>query len=159
MSKADVLLKKATLFEKMAQDILPLGAPPGETLQWDQGNDGAGHAYLASTAPSTNTLSGNEGASGGSSTSAPSAQPKAQPAAMQTVDKGQQEALSRFLTVERLGIPLRTIDGRLGPETRQALDAFKKYYNQYATQKITSDQQALQLVKYIVDSSPEKYGA
>lgn len=75
------------------------------------------------------------------------------------IDKGQQEALSRFITMERIGVPLHRIDGKLGPETRGALETFKKWYNAKATgKKITSDNEALQLVKFIVDNDPKKYG-
>lgn len=44
MSKADILLKKAALFEKLAQEVLPLtDLPTGEHLQ----EDPSGHAYYA----------------------------------------------------------------------------------------------------------------
>jgi hypothetical protein len=45
-----------------------------------------------------------------------------------SIEKNKQEALSRITTIEGLGLPLK-IDGKLGPATRAALDAFKKKFD------------------------------
>jgi hypothetical protein len=81
--------------------------------------------------------------------------------AFRPIDRTQQEALARFLTINGIAFvdPQKLNDGKLGPETRKGLESFKKWYNAKATgKKITSDDEALKLVKYIVDSDP-KYGA
>jgi hypothetical protein len=81
--------------------------------------------------------------------------------ALRPIDKTQQEALARFLTVNGIAFvdPQKLNDGKLGPETRKGLESFKKWYNAKATgKKITSDDEALKLVKYIVDNDPTKYG-
>jgi hypothetical protein len=73
------------------------------------------------------------------------------------IDQEQQEALSRFVTVNGLGLPLR-VDGKLGPDTRKALDAFKKYLTEKNPEKPKlSDAQALETVKFIIDNSPQRY--
>lgn len=80
---------------------------------------------------------------------------------LRPINKEQQSALGKFVTVNGLVFvdPMKMNDGQLGRETRKALDAFKKWYNEKATgKKITSDDEALQFAKYIVDNSPEKYG-
>lgn len=77
------------------------------------------------------------------------------------IDKTQQEALARFITINGIGFvdPKLLNDGKLGHETRKALEIFKKWYNAKATgKKITSDDEALKFVKYVVDSDPGKYG-
>jgi hypothetical protein len=77
------------------------------------------------------------------------------------VDRAQQNALGKFVTVEGLTFvdPKKMNDGQLGTETRKALNAFKQWYNSKATgKKITSDNEALQFAKSLVESSPEKYG-
>lgn len=74
------------------------------------------------------------------------------------IDKGQQEALARFLMINGITFvdPKKLNDGKLGPETRKGLNAFKQWYNAKATgKKITSDAEALQFVKFIVDSDPK----
>lgn len=43
------------------------------------------------------------------------------------IDPKAQGLLSKFLVDHNAGIPLSKIDGKLGPETRQALNNFKKY--------------------------------
>jgi hypothetical protein len=43
------------------------------------------------------------------------------------IDPKVQGLLSKFLVDHNAGIPLSKIDGKLGPETRQALNNFKKY--------------------------------
>jgi hypothetical protein len=57
------------------------------------------------------------------------------------IDPKQQEALSKIVSIEGLGLPL-AVDGKLGPKTRQALQAFKKHFG-YTN---LSDQSALQAV-------------
>ncbi len=42
------------------------------------------------------------------------------------IDKGQQSALSYVVTMGKAGIPLQHIDGIMGPETRAALNSFKR---------------------------------
>jgi len=77
------------------------------------------------------------------------------------VDRAQQNALGKFVTVEGLVFvdPKKMNDGQLGPDTRKALNAFKQWYNSKATgKKITSDSEALQFVTSLVEMSPEKYG-
>jgi hypothetical protein len=59
-----------------------------------------------------------------SSSSAPTSEaPKA--VDYPSIETNKQEALSRIITIEGLGLPLK-IDGKMGPRTRAALDAFKK---------------------------------
>jgi len=80
---------------------------------------------------------------------------------MPSVNTEQQNALGKFVTVNGITFvdPKKMNDGKLGPETRKALEAFKRWYNEKATgKKITSDSEALQLVKFIVDNDPQKYG-
>lgn len=43
------------------------------------------------------------------------------------IDPKVQGLLSKFLVDHNAGIPLTKVDGKLGPETRQALNNFKKY--------------------------------
>jgi hypothetical protein len=76
-----------------------------------------------------------------------------QPSGTAAIDKKQQDALSKFVTVEGIGMPLK-IDGVLGSETRKALDAVKKYFNKPSM----SDFQVLQMTDFAVESLPEKYG-
>jgi hypothetical protein len=75
------------------------------------------------------------------------------------IDTAQQEALSKFVTMQRLGIPLHRIDGKLGPATRAALEAARKYLTEKSpTKQQLTDKQVLQTIKYIVDNAPETYG-
>ena len=75
------------------------------------------------------------------------------------IDTAQQEALSKFITMQRLGIPLHRIDGKLGPETRTALEAARKYLTEKSpTKQKLTDKQVLQTIKYIVDNAPDTYG-
>ena len=81
--------------------------------------------------------------------------------ALRPINPEQQQALGRFVTIKGLAFvdPKKMNDGKLGPETRKGLNAFKQWYNQKATgKKITSDDEALQLVKFIVDNDPQTYG-
>lgn len=75
------------------------------------------------------------------------------------IDTEQQEALSRFITMQRLGIPLHRIDGKLGPETRAAIEAARKYLTEKSPNKQKlNDKQVLETIKFIVDNAPETYG-
>lgn len=75
------------------------------------------------------------------------------------IDTAEQEALSKFVTMQRLGIPLHRIDGKLGPATRAALEAARKYLTEKSpTKQKLTDKQVLQTIKYIVDNAPDTYG-
>jgi hypothetical protein len=81
--------------------------------------------------------------------------------ALRPIDPEKQSALGKFVTIHGLVFvdPQKMHDGKLGPETRKALNAFKTWYNEKATgPKITSDDAVLNLVKNIVDGDPKTYG-
>lgn len=68
--------------------------------------------------------------------------PAQQPQGYPPIDKKQQEALSYFVTMNRIGIPLSPIDGKLGPDTRRALEAAKKFLKDQG-KAVNSDSQVL----------------
>jgi len=73
--------------------------------------------------------------------------------ALPTISQDQQEALSRVVTVRGIGLPLK-IDGKLGKETRKALDAFKKYLTEKSTDKKSyTDQEALDMAVTVAGGS------
>ncbi len=67
------------------------------------------------------------------------------------IDKDQQEALGRVVMIKGLTFvdPKKMSDGKLGPETRKALDAFKKYLTEKAPGKTVSDKDALAIAELI----------
>jgi peptidoglycan hydrolase-like protein with peptidoglycan-binding domain len=65
-----------------------------------------------------------------------------------------QEMLSRIVTVEGLGLPIK-MDGVLGPETRAALETFKKSRGLPPT---TTDAQLFDAIRMQYQNDPQKYG-
>ena len=61
------------------------------------------------------------------------------------IARDQQEALSRYVTIKGLGLPLQ-IDGRLGPETRNAMNAAKAQLAK-ENKSVKSDNELLMAVK------------
>lgn len=53
------------------------------------------------------------------------------------VRPSQQEALSRVVTVDGIGMPIKA-DGVLGPETQKAIDAFKKKFDPQGKYKLSN---------------------
>lgn len=68
-----------------------------------------------------------------------------------TIDKEQQRALGKILTIEGLGLPLDA-DGKLGPKTKAALQALRKRFNLSSY----TDAEALAFAKMLVQET-EKY--
>lgn len=66
------------------------------------------------------------------------------------VDKEEQKALSKIVTIEGIGVPLK-IDGILGPKTLAAVKAFKEKFNLPYT-----DRQALTWAKMMAETE-DKY--
>lgn len=67
--------------------------------------------------------------------------------AVPPIDRKDQEAVYRFVTEERIGIPGR-IDGSLGKDTRAALEAIKNYFAKlYPQNPRMTDQQAITAAK------------
>lgn len=64
------------------------------------------------------------------------------------INKADQEAVFRFVTIQGLGIPGK-VDGQLGKETRTALEAIKNYFAKANPQNPRmTDQQAIQAAKF-----------
>jgi hypothetical protein len=70
------------------------------------------------------------------------------------IDPEAQDALGEFVMIKGLTFvdPKKMHDGRLGPETRKALDAFKKYVTEKKPGSTISDKDALAMVKMMVDN-------
>ncbi len=67
------------------------------------------------------------------------------------IDKGDQDALARFVMTEGLAFvdPKKMQDGILGPETRRALEAVKDYFKKVNPQNARmTDQEAIQAAKF-----------
>lgn len=116
MSKADILLKKAASFEKLAafSDRKAFFA----SLAQDNKYTGQNMSFdpLQSINPMHDQeYSGNPPTAGSKPTFAP-------------IDQKAQEALSRVNSIEGIGIPI-SVDGKFGPETKSALQAFKQKFN------------------------------
>jgi len=76
--------------------------------------------------------------------------PHAAPArpAIPQINKQDQAAVFKFVTDEKLGVPVGTPDGSLGPVTRKALEAVKDYFQRaYPNNPRMSDQAAIQAAK------------
>ncbi|HEY5268118.1 MAG TPA: hypothetical protein VII94_03210 [Candidatus Saccharimonadales bacterium] len=139
MSKADTLLKRAAVYEKLAiysdrkaflqaiaQDSSPIYTLPEQVIEDDRIKDKVPYInpgfqqnllnenritpQQSDEAKSRHDLAatGNDIANG------------------EPIDKGQQSALSYVVTMGKVGIPLQHIDGIMGPETRAAINSFKK---------------------------------
>ena len=68
--------------------------------------------------------------------------------ALPPINRQDQEAVYRFVTINGLGIPGK-IDGSLGKETRTALEAIKNYFAKVNPQNPRmTDQQAIQAAKF-----------
>lgn len=64
------------------------------------------------------------------------------------INKQDQAAVFKFVTDEKLGVPVGTPDGSLGPVTRKALEAVKDYYQRtYPNNPRMTDQQAITAAK------------
>lgn len=160
MSKADTLFKKATAFERLAlysdrQAFLQALAQQKPLInpQGPQPTDPNMHPY---TQPDWESERDREFGSPGT-IPAPTEQPvQATEKVIKEfppIDTVAQEALSRVTTVEGIGLPLK-IDGKLGPETRKSLEAFKKRFDLSPT---LSDKQVLQYAKLLADKH-HRYG-
>ncbi len=70
------------------------------------------------------------------------------------IDPEEQSALGRLVMIKGLTFvdPKKMSDGKLGPETRRALDAFKKYLTEKKPGSKVSDQDALAMAKMMVDN-------
>lgn len=68
------------------------------------------------------------------------------------IDKSEQDALFRINTIEGIGLPGK-IDGELGPETKKAIEAFKKKFN---LGEVLNDAQVLGYAKMMADNN-QKY--
>lgn len=80
--------------------------------------------------------------------------PKAAPAkpAIPQINRQDQAAIFKFVTDEKLGVPVGTVDGSLGKVTRDAIDAVKDYFvrtypQSYPRRDSMSDAQAIQAAK------------
>lgn len=68
--------------------------------------------------------------------------------ALAPINQADQEAVFKFVTVNGLGIPGK-VDGKLGKETRTALEAIKNYFAKANPQnKRMSDQEAIHAAKF-----------
>lgn len=184
MSKADTLLKKAAFYEKMAlysdrksflkalaqtKPIMEGEKSPNPLLR-PYGGSEAGDSWEAErarefgtqpTIPRPQPLTPQEEAAAGMSGPADVTFQPDQIRVMAPIDAQQQSALGKFVTVNGLAFvdPKKMHDGKLGPETRKALDAFKKYLTEKNPAKPhMSDKDALQTAKFIVDNDPARYG-
>jgi hypothetical protein len=128
MSKADVLLKKATSFEKLAlysdrktflKALSQRALPVYENHPRPQGD------YDFTSRP--NDIPPPEPEDPGAH-EPPMMMPADKISAFPPIDPKTQEALSRIVSIDGIGIPIAT-DGKLGPETKRALQAFKKKFN------------------------------
>ena len=78
----------------------------------------------------------------------PMTMPAAHITCFRPIDKKDQEAVFRFVTLNGLGVPGQ-VDGKLGKETRTALEAIKDYFAKANPQnKRMSDQEAIQAAKF-----------
>ncbi len=126
MSKADVLLKKATSFEKLAlysdrkTFLKALSQAVDPAAKQFYNLDEFGNPKREGIPPVTPEDPGaHEPAM---------MMPADRISAFPPIDQKAQEALSRINSVEGIGIPI-SVDGKLGPETKAALQAFKKKFN------------------------------
>jgi hypothetical protein len=136
MSKADVLLKKATSFEKLAlysdrKTFLKALSQADSGAKQFYNLDEFGNPKKEGIPPVTPEDPGaHEPAM---------VMPADKISAFAPIDPKAQAALSKIVSIEGIGIPI-AVDGKLGPETRGALKAFKRKFN-YANM---SDKDALQ---------------
>lgn len=72
------------------------------------------------------------------------------------IDKEEQRALGKILTIEGIGLPLDP-DGILGPKTKAAIEAFKKKFkfNPFTKTYVLTDEDALTYAKML--SETDKY--
>lgn len=71
--------------------------------------------------------------------------------ALPKIDKNEQSALFDIVTTEGVGLPGK-IDGILGPETKKAIEAFKKRFN---LGNVLTDDQVLTYAKMMLDNDPK----
>lgn len=131
MSKADVLLKKASSFERLAlysDRKVFLQAIAQDVQQFPPvSNKGINAPYMEGTEPPVNQ-----------SVSAPTVTHEQAPdlqmplehiTGYKPINKEQQSALFRTVTQDGLGFfDPNDADGKLGPQTRKALDLYKQKY-------------------------------
>lgn len=140
MTKIDDLLKRVERFEKLAvygdrsaflKSLAQDNASYQPFIGSDSGGDHPGAAGPNYFAPDQKS-----------------------PTSYPPISRELQEMLSRITTVQGLGLPLQ-IDGSLGPETKKALDAFRRKFNVPGN---FSDAEALQVVKNTYSRDPGQYG-
>jgi peptidoglycan hydrolase-like protein with peptidoglycan-binding domain len=152
MSRADKLLAKTSSFERLAvysdrkaflQSLSQESFTPEEVQQW--GNlDEFGNPIQTGVPPVPNPTTTIP------ETTITGKLPLTKPV-FPTIDKRQQEALSKVVSLDGIGIPLQRIDGILGPETKVALKSFKAAYHM----ENLSDAQALQHAQTLVETLPK----
>jgi hypothetical protein len=125
MSKADVLLKKATSFEKLAlysdrKAFLRALSQADPAAQQFYNLDEFGNPKQEGIPPVQPEDPGTH--------EPPMTMPADKITAFPPVDPKAQEALSRITSLEGIGVPIAA-DGKFGPETRRALQEFKKRFN------------------------------
>lgn len=137
MSKADTLLKKATSFERLAVysdrksflQALSQGFDSGTVKQYENLDEfGNPKSQGVPTPPAESTSSEPT-----KMQEIPTVNITGQP----PIRPSQQEALSRIITVDGIGMPIKA-DGILGPETQKAIDAFKKKFDPTNKHKLTN---------------------
>ena len=139
MSKADTLLKRATAYERLAvysdrkaflqaiaQDSGPVYTLPEQVIEDNR---------IKNKVPYISPQFQNNLLEEGRITQQQSDEAKRRHdlatsgnniADGEPIDRGQQSALSYVVTMGKAGIPLQHIDGIMGPETRAAINSFKK---------------------------------
>ncbi len=72
-----------------------------------------------------------------------------------TIDATQQSALGKIVMIEGLAFvdPKKMHDGKLGPETRKALDAFKKWVTAKNPSKTVTDNDALAMAEMMAQNN------
>ena len=165
MSKFDSVFKKAILFERLAcyldsksfLSALAQGVDtPEAEKQWSN-LDNFGNPKQNGI-PEVDPLVGGQsqnpdvapvGTPVSTNIYGPPTPDKSKTSVYPNVDKSQQAALNRISMKEGLGIPLAE-DGKLGPETKKVLDAFKKKFQLSST---LNDTEALEFAKLLADKT------
>lgn len=148
MSKADTLLKKAIFFEKMAiysdrktflqalaqQTPIMEGQTPANPVMRPYGGSEAGNEWEAErqrefgkqrTIPAPQPLTPQEEAAAAMKGPADVTFKPDSIKAYAPIPQSVQEHLSSLVSLRGWGIPLHRIDGKIGPDTKAALDSFK----------------------------------
>jgi hypothetical protein len=162
MSKADTLLKKSITFEKLAlySDCKSFLQAIAQDIQSfpPVSNKGINTDYMPGTAPPVNNLPQEQNNVSREqelqeNMNQPGVKmPMDRVIGYPTIPQDAQAALFRINTIDGLGLPGK-IDGKLGPETRRAINVFKKKFN---VQQL-SDAEVLQFAKMKAHYDP-KYG-